>query len=162
MSNLDDRQASGLHVVAWDEEDSPMPRWTLALTNHLHPIGSSCALLLEWSTRSDGKWGRRSAYRKTVRPQIVPDIIHELIDYAWEFTDVHPNECLDHLQVHTHGGYSPTRANDDSTICYHFLLFGITSSREAVYLKKDSQIWTTTPWGIQIMALIEPYLVPAE
>ena len=49
-----------LNITDRDEEYSILPRWTLWLKNrYVAHYPSTCGITLEWSTRTDGKWGKR-------------------------------------------------------------------------------------------------------
>jgi len=154
--------ASGINIQAWDEEKCRLPRWLFAIRGKTDAHSpSACDLSLQWSTRDDGKWGSRSAFRKSVSISLSTEEIEMIIHGAEELMTFYPGKCLNHDQVHTHGGYSPTRDNNDSVVCYSLCLFDHGTCLPVMYLKKNSEIWTASPWGQKITDLIQPHIIPA-
>ena len=150
-----------LSIREWGEESSRLPRWNLIFLDQLHPhYPSQCVLELEWSTRSDGKWGRKTAQRRTIALPMDRDAIEQMIDAGKRLPADHTSECLDTSGVHSHGGMSPTRANTDSAICRSVSLFDNGEYRTS-YVREDSPLWTTTDWGKRIMSLVAPYFTEA-
>jgi hypothetical protein len=150
-----------LSIQAWGEESSSMPRWDLIFHDSRHPYRlSKCLLLLEWNTRTDGKWGRRSAQHKKVEIPLAADEVDRLIDVGKRLPIDFASECL-HDQVHTHGGYSPSRADSDSVICW-----AVSSSENSrymgtFYIRENSPLWTESEWGKRVMGLVSPHLTVA-
>ena len=155
-------QGSALSITAWDEESSRLPRWHLVFHDRKHSYyASQCNLMLEWSTRSDGKWGSRSAQRKSVSLIIDEREIEWMIETGKQLPSDHSSDCLHHGEVHSHGGHSPTKSNSDSIICWHISSVENGKYQGVCYLRKNSPLWTQTDWGRNIMALVQPYLTEA-
>lgn len=149
-----------LNISDRDEEHSRLPRWTLALNNSLadhHP--STCHILLEWSTRTDGKWGRRANLNRTIQLDLSPEEIDTLILKTSRLREEFSIECLGDEQVHSHGGNSPTRSNQGSVICRSISMVVGGNHQATIYLRNDCPIWKNSEWGKEIMNRVEPYLV---
>lgn len=146
----------------YDEENSKFPRWNLLLTNHSHPHHPSQSVLkLKWCTRDDGKWAERNALRRTVHLDFTVDEIEASILASVRLPEFFPDDCLGSNQVHTHGGYSPTRSDESSVICrsISFVIDGDYNSR--FYIRKDSKVWTESPWAMKVLAQVTPHLTEA-
>lgn len=152
-----------LNIQARDEEDSHLPRWGLALYGKgATHYASSCYLELEWSTRNDGKWGSRSAQHRTLLLDFNAEEIEALITAATKLPQRYPNEYLNDDQVHTHGGDSPTRANEDSVICRCVSFVADAKYEPGFYIRKTSPVWTESAWGKEIMVKVAPHLAKAS
>lgn len=153
-----------LSIHAWGEESSRLPRWHLSFHDRHDPhYPSQCCLGLEWSTRDDGKWGARTAQKRNIKLPLDPTEIERLIETAKHLPAVHPAYCLGIDEVHSHGGYSPPRANTDSVICRSVSLFNCENKeyQTVCYLRENSPFWTETEWGKTIMAWVQPHLTEA-
>lgn len=140
-----------------DEEYSRFPRWTLSLHNQFTTCHTSTAHLhLEWSTRTDGKWGRRANLNRHIKLDLTSEIIESLVHSTISLQNEYPQETLNNTQVHTHGGNSPSRANIDSAICRSVSLLR-ADSYSTFYIRKDSTIWDDTFWGKEIVRLVAPH-----
>ena len=86
-----------------------------------------------------------------------------MIAGAMHLPAAHAADCLGIHEVHTHGGYSPTRANIDSVICRSIALYdyGKGEYQMNCYVRDNSPVWTDSEWGMTIMALVEPHLTEA-
>ena len=156
------RKGRCLSIMASGEESSRFPRWHLVFHDRHHPHHpSKSSLHLEWSTRSDGKWGSRSAQRRSVELTLDSDEIDWMIDVGKQLPQDHASECLHYDNVHTHGGYSPTRANADSVICWSVSLVENGEYQAVCYLRENSPLWTGTDWGKRVMNLVQPHLTEA-
>jgi len=146
-----------VNIMDHDEEQSKFPRWTLSLHNQFTTYHTSTARLhLEWSTRTDGKWGGRANLNRHIDIDLTSEEIESLVNSAISIQDEHPHEILDDTQVHTHGGSSPTRANKDSAICRSVSLWRM-DGYSTFYIRKDSIIWNGTLWGKEIVRLVAPH-----
>lgn len=146
-----------INISDRDEESSPFPRWDLVFHNKFTPYHSSTAhLYLEWSTRTDGKWGGRANLRRNVQLDLNSEEIESLVQSTIATPEIYPEEFLDYTQVHTHGGNSPTRSNQNSSIC-RSISFLQAQKHTTVYLRKDSPLWNDTFWGREISRLLLPY-----
>lgn len=153
---------SVLCIRDWDREDSLFPRWELVLTDRNHPYyPAQSSLHLKWSTRDDGKWGNRSNQHQTADLKFAPEEIDTLILAATRLPESFPAECLDHTQVHTQGGYSPTRSNESAVICRSVSFGSDGKHGNGFYIRKDSLIWNESMWGVEIMKHVTPHLVEA-
>ncbi|MBK1816241.1 hypothetical protein JIN84_11510 [Luteolibacter yonseiensis] len=141
-----------------DVETSAFPRWELLLLDTPHPLYSSRSILrLEWSTRSDGKWGRRN-YHRTVHLDLSDDEINILILGTGSLPESWPDECLYDTDVHTHGGRSPTRENKSAAIC-RAITWVIDGHHKRFHIRKDSLVWSDSAWGLKIMNQVSPHIV---
>ena len=134
-------QSIYLNISDRDEEHSRLPRWILSLNNKLaahHP--STCHIILEWSTRTDGKWVGRANLNRTIPLDLSLEEIDDLIRKTSRLREEFPTECLGNEQVHTHGGNSPTRSNHDSVICRSISMVVGGSHQHTIYLRKGSPI----------------------
>ena len=152
---------SDMSIRAWGEESSQLPRWRLIFHDrHSQYYPAQCSLNLEWSTRNDGKWGGRTAQHRSVEIPMTPDEIDWFIETGKRLPEEHASECLID-QVHTHGGYSPTRANADSAICWGISLVENGAYHQVCYIRESSPLWIDTAWGRAVMALVQPHLTLA-
>ena len=155
------RSGTSLSIQACAEESSRLPRWHLVFHDrHCPHYPAKCSLILEWSTRTDGKWGSRSAQHRTVEITMSSEEIDWMIETGKRLPTDHASECL-HDQVHTHGGYSPTRANTDSVICWYISMVENGHYQQVCYLRENSSVWMETDWGKKVMALVQPHLTEA-
>ena len=147
-----------INISDLDEEYCGFPRWSLSLHNKFTTYHRSTAhLQLEWSTRTDGKWGGRANLHRCMRLDLTSEKIEDLVQSTVSIPKNYPGEVLDHTQVHTHGGNSPTRSNRDSIICRSVsMLSGHEYS--TFYIRKDSKLWTTSFWGKEIVLLVLPHV----
>lgn len=153
---------NAMQIREWREESSLLPRWQLVLNDRNDPHHPSYSgLALEWSTRSDGKWGARSTEHLNVMLDLDPDHIERMIDSGNHLPRTFPDECLDSNGVHSHGGVSPTRSNHGSVICRSISFVKDGEYAGHLYIREDSHIWTSTEWGRQIMDWVTPHLTEA-
>lgn len=161
---LDHKHGRGrlMTIRAWDEESSKLPRWELVFCDANDPYYPSKGFLqLEWNTRNDCKWGRRSSRRERIELILTPDGITSIIDDVKQLITDYPSEFLPSTEIHTHGGYSPSRANSDSMICWPVSVYENLEYETIGYLRKESSIWTKTQWGRQLMEFVQPHLKEA-
>ena len=143
-----------------DEEHSLLPRWTLALNNSLASHQpSTCSLLLEWSTRTDEKWGNRANLHRTIQIHLTPKEIDAMILKIAQLPAQYPSDCLGIDQVHTHGGHSATRSNQGSVICRSISACIGQNHQPTIYIRKDSSIWVDSEIALTILKIIEPHCI---
>ena len=153
-----------LSIIACGEESSRLPRWCLSFHDRHDPhYPSQCCLGLEWSTRDDGKWGARTTQKQNIKIPLDPLDVEWMIGTAKDLPSAHPSDCLGIDEVHTHGGYSPTRANSDSVICRSVSICDCEKGeyQTICYLRENSPLWTEEEWGKNITALVQPHLTEA-
>lgn len=142
----------------WTEETSPLPRWWLSFTRSKLDGSPAAAFGLEWSTRSDGKWGSRTALKRDFRLELTSEEIDWFVDEARRLPDTRPMECLND-QVGSRGGESPTRTRD-GTLCVSVSFHANGNWEPGYYLTVDTPAWTETEWGRKVQALVQPHLIP--
>lgn len=146
-----------INISDHDEEYSRLPRWGLAFYNGFtHYHSSTAHLQLEWSTRTDGKWGGRANLQRNIQLDLTSKEVESLIHSTFAIPEVYHEEIIDHTEVHTHGGHSPTRSNNDCAIC-RSITFLLAGECTTIYIRKDSHVWSSTEWGQVIARLLLPH-----